>query len=100
MSCPKFPLIKYCAQSIPLCPSPYFINDEIISENNRDCAEVLHIIIILEIKVGAAQRVRKFKKVQAKKLAKSNKSTKKFREIAFLVVLNFFPVQKFIFGHF
>ena len=33
------------------------------------------------------------KKVHAKKLAKSNKS-KKFRELAFLAVLNFFPVQK------
>ena len=43
---------------------------------------------------------RKFKKVQAEKLMKSNKSKKNFREIAFLAVLNFFPVQKLIFGHF
>ena len=42
------------------------------------------------------QWARKFKKVQGKKLAKSNKSIF-FREIAFL---NFFPVQKLIFGHF
>ena len=41
----------------------------------------------------APQQARKFKKVQAKKLVKSN-------EIAFLAVLNFFPVQKLIFGHF
>ena len=34
-----------------------------------------------------------------KKLVKSNKSNF-FREIAFLTVLNFFPVQKLIFGHF
>ena len=46
------------------------------------------------------QRARKFKNVQAKKLVKSNKSKKKFREIAFLAVLNFSPVQKLIFGHF
>ena len=44
----------------------------------------------------------KFKKVQAKKLVKSNKSKKNFffREIAYLAVLNFFLVQKLIFGHF
>ena len=42
------------------------------------------------------QRARKFKKVQAKKLVKSNESIF-FREIAFLAVLNFFPVQKLIF---
>ena len=47
------------------------------------------------------QRARKFIKVQAKKLAKSNKSKKKIflREIAYLAVLNFFPVQKLIYGH-
>ena len=43
---------------------------------------------------------RKFKKVRAKKLVKSNKSKTFFREIAFLAVLNFFPVQELIFGHF
>ena len=40
------------------------------------------------------QRARKFKKVQA------NKSKIFFREIAFLAVLNFFLVQKLVFGHF
>ena len=45
-----------------------------------------------------SQWARKFKIVQAKKLVKSNKSF--FREIAFLAVLNFFPVQKLSFGHF
>ena len=40
------------------------------------------------------------KTVQAKKLMKSNKSKKIFREIAFLAVLNFSPVQKLIFCHF
>ena len=35
-----------------------------------------------------------------KKLVKSNKSKNFFCEIAFLAVLNFFPVQKLIFGHF
>ena len=44
--------------------------------------------------------VTKFKKFRAEKLLKSNDSPKKFREIAFLAVLNFFPVQKLIFGHF
>ena len=39
------------------------------------------------------------KKVRAKKLVKSNKSKIIFVEIAFLAVLNFFPVQKLIFGH-
>ena len=48
----------------------------------------------------AAQRAEKCKNVQAKKLVKSNKSKIFFREIAFLAVLNFFPVQKSIFGHF
>ena len=38
------------------------------------------------------------KKSKQKKLVKSNLNKKKlFREIAFLAVLNFFPVQKFIF---
>ena len=36
----------------------------------------------------------KLKKTRQKKLVKSNKSNKVFREIAFLAVLNFFPVQK------
>ena len=47
-----------------------------------------------------AQRARKFKKVQAKKLVKSNKSSFFSREIAFLAVLNFSPVQILIFGQF
>ena len=47
------------------------------------------------------QWARKFKKVQAKKKhVKSNKSKQFFRKIAFLAVLNFFPFQKLIFGHF
>ena len=40
------------------------------------------------------QRARKYKKVQAKKLVKSNISKNIFREVAFLAVLNFSPVQK------
>ena len=40
------------------------------------------------------------KKSRPKKLVKSNKSNLFFRKIAFLAVLNFFPVQKLIFGHF
>ena len=39
------------------------------------------------------------KKVQAKNIIKSKKSFF-FHEIAFLAVLNFFPVQKLIFDHF
>ena len=47
------------------------------------------------------QKARKLKKVQAKKLVKSNKSIKKiFREITFLAVLNFFPIQKLNFWPF
>ena len=45
-----------------------------------------------------AARARKFEKVQAKKLVKSNKSF--FHEIVFLTVLNFFPIQKLIFAYF
>ena len=45
----------------------------------------------------AGQKIKK--KIQAKKLVKSNKSFFS-REIAFLAVLNFFLVQKLIFGHF
>ena len=43
------------------------------------------------------QRVRKFKKVEAKN---SWNQINQLREIAFLAVLNFFPVQKLIFGRF
>ena len=50
--------------------------------------------------LGFTHRARKYKKVQAKKLVKSNKSKIFFHEIAFLAVLNFFPVQKSIFGNF
>ena len=49
--------------------------------------------------VSTTQRAIRFKKVQAKKLMKSNISIF-LREIAFLAVSNFFPVQKLIFGHF
>ena len=41
----------------------------------------------------------KLKKSRQKKIVKSNKSFFS-GEIAFLAVLNFFPVQKLIFGHF
>ena len=47
-----------------------------------------------------AMRARKYEKVQAKKLVKSNKSKLFFREITFLAVLNFILVQKLIFGQF
>ena len=51
--------------------------------------------------VSYTQQARKLKKSPGKKkLIKSNKSKKHFREIAFLAVLNFFPLQKLIFGHF
>ena len=40
------------------------------------------------------------KKSMQKKLVKSNKSKFSPYEIAFLAVLNYFPVQKLIFGHF
>ena len=46
-----------------------------------------------------SQRARKFKKVLAKKLVKSNKSFFP-RKISFLAVLNFFPVQKIDFWPF
>ena len=52
-------------------------------------------IFFLECRLPqCAQWAKKLKKVQAKKLVKSNKSKIIFREIAFLAVLNFFPVQK------
>ena len=43
--------------------------------------------------VCVTQKARKLKKVQAKKLVKLNKSKILFPEIAFLAVLNFFPVS-------
>ena len=51
------------------------------------------------------QRPENLKKVQAKKLVKSNKSKKireikHYGEIAFLAVLNFFPVQQIDFWPF
>ena len=46
------------------------------------------------------QLAKKFKKVQAKKLVKLNKSFFFFHEIAFLAVLKFFPVQKIDFWPF
>ena len=49
---------------------------------------------------AAPQWARKFKKVRAKKVVKSNESKIFFRVIAFLAVLNFFPLEKLIFGHF
>ena len=61
---------------------------------------MINIVCGLYLLLFVAQRARKLKKVQAKKLVKSNKSKNFFREIAFLAVLNFFPVQKLIFGHF
>ena len=51
--------------------------------------------------VWDTQWARKFKKVRAKQLLKSNKSKYFFlHEIAFLAGLNFFLVQKSIFDHF
>ena len=55
---------------------------------------------VVTVDGSGTQRARKFKKVQAKKLVKSNKSKKIFHEVIFLAVLNCFPVQKLIFGHF
>ena len=48
---------------------------------------------ILKIFIPNTHWARKFKKVQAKKLVKSNKSIFS-REIAFLAVLNFSPSSK------
>ena len=58
---------------------------------------------ILGLKYVGKFRIFEFEnpqKIQAKILVKSNKSKKKICEIAFLAVLNFFPVEKMIFGHF
>ena len=55
---------------------------------------------IEHLKNITSQRARKFKKVQAKKLVKSNKLKIFFREIAFLAVLNFFPSSKIDFWPF
>ena len=49
---------------------------------------------------STTQLARKLKKIQAKKLVKLNKSKFFLCEIVFLAVLNLFPVQKLIFGHF
>ena len=65
----------------------------------KDLLKILPMIdplVLLEVTGNEwmiPQRARKFKKVQAKKLVKPNKSTKNFfREMAFLAVLNFFPL--------
>ena len=50
------------------------------------------------IKLG--QQARKFKKSPGKKTREIKEINIFSREIAFLAVLNFFPVQKLIFGHF
>ena len=57
-------------------------------------------MFVYKFSVISQQQARKFKKVQAKKHVKSNKFRYLFREIAFLAVLNFFPIQKLNFGHF
>ena len=46
------------------------------------------------LEAACPQRARKFKKVLAKKLVKSNKSFFFLREIVFLAVLNFSPSTK------
>ena len=58
---------------------------------------VVQLLLTFDPTLGSTQRARKFKKVQAKKLVKSNIVKNFFRQIAFLAVLNFFPVQKLIF---
>ena len=57
-------------------------------------------IELCSIEVASTQRATKFKKVQAKKLVKSKKSNFFFVKLHFWQFLNFFPVQKLIFGHF
>ena len=66
-------------------------HDQVIWHKNANVA-----FVSFHFKVKA----RKFKKVRAKKFVKSNKSKNFFPEIAFLAVLNFFPILKLIFGHF
>ena len=69
-----------------LSTTQYAINEKIVQYQN----------------MYIAQQARNFKKVQAKKFVKLNESKllSFFREIAFLAVLNFFSVQKMIFGIF
>ena len=55
---------------------------------------------ILTFEHPEPQRARKVKKLQAKKNSWNQINPIFFREIAFLAVLNFFPVQKLIFSHF
>ena len=50
--------------------------------------------IRLPVRLSAAQQARKFKKVRENKFMNSNIAKKIFREIAFLALLNFFPISK------
>ena len=67
---------------------------QILSESNRFHADTVTNNYYNYSTVG-----QKIEKSPGKKLVKSNIS-KKIRELAFLVVLNFFPLQKLIFGDF
>ena len=60
------------------------------------CSTFIYFLHDVE-KLNRCTAARIFKKVHAKK---TREIKFLFREIAFLVVLNFFPVQKLIFGHF
>ena len=68
------------------------------TENVKNSKYIFKKHWLIYKKTPNLQWARKLKKSKAKKLVKSNKSF--FCEIAFLAVLNFFLVQKLIFGHF
>ena len=91
----------FCHEVIILVNKPY---SELISEQQMWLLTrlPLNVSSLIESKYtkNYTAQARKFKKGQAKKLLKSNITKKFFREIAFLAVLNFFPVQKLICGYF
>ena len=78
-------------------PSPALTSDSLEEKDDSDSLMVEPGKIKKALHSGGPEN---FKKVQAKKFMKSNLSKNLLREIAFLAALNFFPVQKLIFGHF
>ena len=76
----------------PLSSSSYYLSICPMSFQNKVGRKIVRHVCI--------QRARKLKKNPGKKLVKSYKSISRNFFFALLAVLNFFPVQNLIFGHF
>ena len=75
-----------------LCVCGLHINNLVYHKHHKKVAQFILFQGFFILESAVAQRARKSKKVQAKKLVKFF-----FREIAFLAVLNFFPVSSIVF---